>query len=224
MAYYWVTEAQKYIQSLGFGTTLRPVNKESQDLRINQWGADIFSWDEGRGQARQGRGRRRGGRWSSSTSSGTRSRTRSRRRSATGSGSRARSTGRGLRRLLGGHGRRRVRPDSSISACVADTGLGLVHEHDAALPAAGRPQPALSENINPNSVHATRRIWSRALAGGRKALGHQVADTLILEGHFGQRDPTMRTLAESTVAAANRLYGASVASTVRAKFVERGIL
>ena len=51
-----------------------------------------------------------------------------------------------------------------------------------------------------------------------------MADTLILEGHFGQRDPTMRTLAESTVAAANRLYGASVASTVRAKFVERGIL
>ena len=32
MAYYWVTEAQRYIQSLGFGTTLRPVNKESQDL------------------------------------------------------------------------------------------------------------------------------------------------------------------------------------------------
>ena len=26
MAYYWVTEAQKYIQSLGFGSTLRPVS------------------------------------------------------------------------------------------------------------------------------------------------------------------------------------------------------
>ena len=47
MAYYWVTEAQKYIQSLGFGSTLRPVNKESQDVRINQWGADnSFSWDK----------------------------------------------------------------------------------------------------------------------------------------------------------------------------------
>ena len=26
MAYYWITEAQKYIQSLGFGSTLRSVN------------------------------------------------------------------------------------------------------------------------------------------------------------------------------------------------------
>ena len=47
MAYYWVTEAQKYIQSLGFGTTFRPVNDESQDIRINQLGVDnSFSWDK----------------------------------------------------------------------------------------------------------------------------------------------------------------------------------
>src|SRR5215204_4712135 len=38
MGYYWITEAQRYIQSLGFGSTLRPVNRESQDVRINQWG------------------------------------------------------------------------------------------------------------------------------------------------------------------------------------------
>ena len=48
MAYYWVTEAQKYIQALGFGTgRFRPVNQESQDIRINQWGADnSFSWSK----------------------------------------------------------------------------------------------------------------------------------------------------------------------------------
>jgi hypothetical protein len=47
MAYYWVTEAQKYIQSLGFGTTLRPINKESQDIRITQLGIDnSYSWDK----------------------------------------------------------------------------------------------------------------------------------------------------------------------------------
>ena len=40
MAYYWITEAQKYIQSLGFGTRYRAVNKEPQRVRINQWGAD----------------------------------------------------------------------------------------------------------------------------------------------------------------------------------------
>jgi hypothetical protein len=47
MAYYWITEAQKYIQSLGFGSTLRPINMESQDIRINQLGYDnSFSWDK----------------------------------------------------------------------------------------------------------------------------------------------------------------------------------
>ena len=47
MAYYWITEAQKYIQSLGFGTTRRGVNKESQDIRINQLGIDnSYSWDK----------------------------------------------------------------------------------------------------------------------------------------------------------------------------------
>src|SRR4051812_24364666 len=40
MAYYWITEAQTYIQSLGFGTTRRPVNMRSQHVRINQWGVD----------------------------------------------------------------------------------------------------------------------------------------------------------------------------------------
>src|SRR6476620_11468797 len=40
MAYYWITEAQKYIQSLGFGTTRRPVNMRSQHVRINQLGVD----------------------------------------------------------------------------------------------------------------------------------------------------------------------------------------
>src|SRR6476660_10370855 len=40
MAYYWITEAQKYIQSLGFGTTRRAIDKQPQRVRINQYGAD----------------------------------------------------------------------------------------------------------------------------------------------------------------------------------------
>src|SRR5512146_312511 len=47
MAYYWVTEAQKYIQRLGFGVSRRPINKESQNIRINQYGIDnSYSWDK----------------------------------------------------------------------------------------------------------------------------------------------------------------------------------
>src|SRR3954453_2464745 len=40
MGYYWVTQAQRYIQSLGFGTTLSAVNKRQQLVRINQFGGD----------------------------------------------------------------------------------------------------------------------------------------------------------------------------------------
>jgi zinc metalloprotease ZmpB len=40
MGYYWITEAQHYIQSLGFGSTLPAVNKRQQLLRINQFGGD----------------------------------------------------------------------------------------------------------------------------------------------------------------------------------------
>jgi hypothetical protein len=47
MAYYWVTQAQLYLQSLGFGRDLRPVNAEQQDIRINTWGQDnSYSWDK----------------------------------------------------------------------------------------------------------------------------------------------------------------------------------
>ena len=40
MSYFWVNQAQEYLQSLGFGSSLRPVNMHSQDLRINQYGID----------------------------------------------------------------------------------------------------------------------------------------------------------------------------------------
>ena len=47
MAYFWVDRAQGYLQSLGFGHGLRPVNMESQDVRIDQYGVDnSYSWDK----------------------------------------------------------------------------------------------------------------------------------------------------------------------------------
>src|SRR4051812_34615406 len=50
MAYYWVTQAQRYIQSLGFGSTLPAVNKRQQLLRINQFGGDNSFYREGTGK------------------------------------------------------------------------------------------------------------------------------------------------------------------------------
>lgn len=225
MAYYWVTEAQKYIQSLGFGSTLRPVNRESQDLRINQWGADnSFSWDK-KDMIKLGKGGVDDAedaevilhelghaiQDSQQTPFGY------------GLGFESLSIGEGFADYWAVTVADVLAPTPD-PACVADwdsvsytsTTPHCLRRVDLNL--------HYPENVNPNSVHATGRIWSRALWDIRNALGHIRADTIILEGHFGQRDPTMRQLAESTVAAANRLYGPGVANTVRTRFETRGIL
>ena len=57
MAYYWITEAQKYIHSLGFGESRRAINNRPQRVRINQWGADnSFATDHPKNELRFGKG------------------------------------------------------------------------------------------------------------------------------------------------------------------------
>jgi Zn-dependent metalloprotease len=72
-------------------------------------------------------------------------------------------------------------------------------------------------------VHHDGQIWSRALWDIRQALGHDEADTIILQGSFDFPGTTMTELANRTVAAAQSLYP-SDASKVRQAFVDRGIL
>jgi zinc metalloprotease ZmpB len=225
MAYYWVTEAQKYIQSLGFGTTFRPVNMESQDVRINQWGADnSFSWDK-KDMMKFGKGGVDDAEDAEVILHELGHAIQDSQQDPFGYGLsfEARSIGEGFADYWAVTVADVLAPTPD-PACVADwdsvsytsTTPHCLRRVDLNL--------HYPENINPNSVHATGRIWSRALWDIRNALGHVRADTLILEGHFGQRDPTMRQLAESTVAAASRLYGRSVARTVRTQFERRGIL
>ena len=40
MGYFWVNQAQEYLQSLGFGSSLRPILKRPYDVRISQYGVD----------------------------------------------------------------------------------------------------------------------------------------------------------------------------------------
>ena len=225
MAYYWVTEAQKYIQSLGFGSTLRPVNKESQDVRINQWGQDnSFSWDK-KDMIKLGKGGVDDAedaevilheyghaiQDSQQTPFGY------------GFGFEARSIGEGFADYWAVTVSNVIAPTPD-APCVADWDSV---SYTSTVPHCLRRTDLnlhYPENVNTNSVHATGRIWSRALWDIRKTLGHVKADTIILEGHFGQRDPTMAQLAQSTVAAAERLYGNRERNVVRGSFEDRGIL
>jgi hypothetical protein len=226
MAYFWVTEAQKYIQSLGFGNGLRPINRESQDVRINQWGADnSYSWDKhdvlrfGKGGVDDAEDAEvilheygHAIHDSQMTPFG-----------GFGQSLEAGAIGEGFGDYFAVTVSNVVAPTAD-PACVADW--------DAVSYTAGVPHCLRRVDTNLHypedlvgRVHRDGQIWSRALWDIRNSLGHVTADTLILEAQFEfAPDTNMPDAAWATVAAAERLYGSGTAGTVRAVFQARGIL
>ncbi len=226
MAYYWVTQAQLYIQSLGFGSTLRPVNMESQDVRINTWGQDnSYSWDKhdvlrfGKGGVDDAEDAEvilheygHAIQDSQMTPFG-----------GFGTSAEAGAIGEGFGDYWAVTVSNVVAPTPD-PACVADwdsvsytsTTPHCLRRVDGTL-----MYPADLDG----RVHHDGQIWSRALWDIRNALGHVVADTIILEAQFSfAPDTSMPAAAEATVAAAATLYGAAEAAAVQAAFEARGIL
>jgi len=226
MAYYWVTQAQLYILSLGFGTRLRPVNMESQDTRINTWGQDnSFSWDRhdvlrfGKGgvddaedaevilheygHAIQDSQMTPFGGFGTSVEAG--------------------SIGEGFADYWAVTVADVVAPTPD-PACVADwdsVSYTSTTPHCLRRVDTDLHYPADLDG----RVHHDGQIWSRALWDIRNALGHVVADTIILEAQFSfAPDTSMPDAAEATVAAASTLYGAAQAAAVQSAFEARGIL
>ncbi|HEU0293217.1 MAG TPA: M36 family metallopeptidase [Anaerolineales bacterium] len=226
MAYYWVTEAQKYIQSLGFGSTRRPVNMESQDVRINQLGYDnSFSWDK-KDYLRFGKGGVDDAEDaevilheyghaildSQSTPFG-----------AFGASAEAGA-------IHEGFGDYWAVTVSDVIAPTADP--ACVADWDSVSYTSGTPHCLrrvdtnlqYPEDLN-GKVHHDGQIWSRALWDIRNALGHVQADTIILEAQFSfPHDASMPAAAQTIVDAAMSLYGPAAANTVYAAFQARGIL
>ena len=226
MAYYWVTEAQKYIQSLGFGVTRRPINKESQDIRINQLGIDnSYSWDK-HDVLRYGKGgvddaedaevvlHECGHAMldSQSTPFG-----------AFGASPEAGAIHEGFGDYWA----------VTVSAVVAPTpDPACVADWDSVAYTTDVPHCLRRVDLDLHypqdlngRVHHDGQIRSRALWDIRNSLGNVKADTIILEAQFDfAPDSTMPAAATVVVATAERLYGRSVANTVRAAFQARGIL
>jgi len=226
MAYYWVTEAQKYIQSLGFGTTFRPINMESQDIRVNQYGVDnSYSWDK-KDILRFGKGgvddaedaevilHEYGHAMHDSQSSPF---------GSFGASLEARSIGEGFGDYWAVTVSDVVAPTPD-PACVAD--WDAVSYTTATPHCLRRVDLDLHYPADLNGrIHHDGQIWSRALWDIRGALGNVVADTLILQAQFGfAPDTSMPAAAQVTVDAAEDLYGSSIADTVRGAFQARGIL
>ena len=225
MAYFWVTEAQKYLQSLGFGTTYRPINMESQDVRINQWGVDnSYSWDKhdvlrfGKGGVDDAEDAEvilheygHAIQDSQMTPFGF------------GFSVEAGSIGEGFGDYFAVTVSDVVAPTAD-PACVADwdsisytsTTPHCLRRVDTNL--------HYPEDLN-GRVHHDGQIWSRALWDIRNALGNVKADTIILQAQFSfAPDTAMPAAAQAIVDTAESLYGRAAARVVRAAFEDRGIL
>jgi hypothetical protein len=228
MTYYWITEAQKYIHSLGFGVTRRPIDNRPQAARINQLGYDnSFATDHPKNELRFGKG-----------------------------GVDDAEDGEVILHEYG-HAIHFSQNFSFASeeagaisegfgdywavtvSDVVDTSLGVpqleplgcVADWDSTSYTSSVPHCLRRVDTNAHypedlngEVHHDGLIWSRALWDIRGALGHVKADTVILQGSFDFPGTTMADLANRTVAAAQQIYGTAAANAVHQAFVNRGIL
>jgi hypothetical protein len=222
MAYYWVTEAQRYIQRLGFGVWRRPINKAPQAVRVNQFPEDVSMFRAKKEQLRFGYGgvddaedaevilHEYGHAMQFSqapsfylTSEGA-------------------AIGEGFSDYWAASVSQVLAP-SADPACVADWDAT---SYTVTVPHCLRrlDRDVFYPRDLTGDVHLDGRIWSRALWEIRKALGNVVADTVILEAQFDVVGPTMPQLAATTVETAKRLYGKATADKVKAAFAGRGIL
>jgi hypothetical protein len=228
MAYYWITEAQKYVHSLGFGGRLRPIDNQPQPVRIDQWGADnSFTTDHPSNEIRYGKGGVDDAEdaevilheYGHALHQAQNFSFASEQAGAISEGFAdywAVTVTDVVSKALGV-------PENEPLPCVADwdsTSYTSDVPHCLRRIDLNLHYPA---DLN-GEVHHDGQIWSRALWDIRQNLGNVKADTIILQGSFDFPGTTMPVLATSTVAAAQQLYGSAAAKVVKQAFVDRGIL
>ncbi|MEV8533254.1 M4 family metallopeptidase [Streptomyces sp. NPDC051211] len=226
MAYFWVNEAQEYLQGLGFGSELPGANDRVQPVRINQWGADNSYFTDKKAEIRFGKGGvddaedaevvlheyGHAVHHAQVPGFGT----------SPEAGAIGEAFGDYLAVTVGVNAAAKYGwPLKADPACVADW--------DAVSYSAA---PHCLRRIDENKVYADRvgevhadgEIWSRALFDIRGALGARTADRIIVNAQFGFRaDTSFQDAALMTIATAQRMYGAGAAAVVREAFRARQI-
>jgi hypothetical protein len=223
MGYYWITQAQRYIQSLGFGSTLPAVNKREQLLRIDQFGGDNSFYSEGTGKLTITLGK--GGVDDAEDAEVI-----------------VHEYGHSVQdNQVPGFG---TTPDAgAIGEAFGDYLAVTVSEHFA--PTADEPcvadwdstsytstTPHCLRRVDGNKhypqdlvgeVHADGEIWSRALWDIHQALGAKLADTIIIRAQFlFTPDISMPDAARANIRTAAK-YGTKAERAVRAAFAARGL-
>ncbi|WP_200942129.1 M4 family metallopeptidase [Angustibacter sp. Root456] len=228
MAYYWVTQAQLYLRSLGFGADLPAVNAESQDVRTNQYGVDNSYSTDHKDFLRFGKGgvddaedaevivHEYGHAVHDAQVPGF--------GSSLESGSIGEAFGDYLAVTVSEHVRQQQGwPLNAAVTCVADW-------DSTSYTRAPHCLRTLAENKHypedvVGEVHADGEIWSQALWSIRTALGATRADRVIVDAQFRfAPDTSFAAAAQQTVATARSMYGKQAADAVTAAFHARGIL
>ena len=224
MAYYWMTEAQKYIHSLGFGSSLPPINNEPQDARINQLGADnSFETDHPKDELRFGKGGVDDAEDAEVIVHEYGHSVQDAQVSGFGTSADAGAIGEGFGDYLAVAVSSAVAPTPD-EACVADwdsTSYTVTVPHCLRRVDGTKRYP--EDLASPREVHADGEIWSGALWDIRQALGARLADTIIICAQFGFTPAiSMPAAARQTIATA-ALYGKPAQKAVTAAFAARGL-
>ncbi|MGN6332220.1 MAG: M36 family metallopeptidase [Motilibacteraceae bacterium] len=226
MGYYWVTQAQHYLQSLGFGSTLPPVNQRQIELRLDQYGGDNSFFRPDKANITLGKGGVDDAEdaevivheYGHSVQDGQ--------VPGFGTTEEAGSIGEGFGDYLAVAVSDWAAgiPTKTPEPCVADWDStsytsGPVHCLRRIDGTKHYPEDAVGE------VHADGEIWSSALYAIRNALGATAADRVIVDAQFAfAPDTSFRAAAQATVDAAQRLYGNRAAKAATKAFADRGLL
>ena len=233
MAYFWVNQAQEYLQSLGFGSTLPPANMQQQSVRIDQYGADNSFFNDARHfDIRFGKGgvddaedaevivHEYGHAVHAAQVPGF--------GSSLDAGSIGESFGDYLSVTVGLAAAKQYGwPVKTDGACVADWDSVSYTSTDPHC--LRRLDTDRTVDDRTGEVHADGEIWSRALWDIRNAyvgLGKTTAawDTTLIDSQFGYAaDTSFSAAAKATYQTALARDGAAAGAAVKAAFAARGI-
>jgi hypothetical protein len=225
MGYYWTTQSQLYLRTLGFGTGPYPaVNGDQQRVRINQWGVDnSFATDHPRDEMRFGKGGvddaedaevilhelghqihfSQGFAFASSEADA----------------------------ISEGFGDYWAATVSAQYPSIPP--IGCIADWDAVSYTSTTPHCLRRVDLDLHypadlngRIHHDGQIWSRALWDIRGSLGNVTADRIIVNGQWNFTGTTMPQLATATWNWAKATYGnaSAQAAAVLAAFQARGIL
>jgi len=218
MAYYNVTAAQEYIQSLGF----TDVNNEPQDLKVDQFGGDNSFFYPKQDFIKLGKGGVDDAEDAEVTWHEYGHAIQDSQVPGFGEGHDAGSIGEGFSDYWAATMSEPVSGGFDVP-CVADWDST---SYTSAVPhCLRRTDLELTVADQTGRIHHDGQIWSRALWDIHQALGRTTADTVILEAQFlFEPDTSFADAAVDTVFAAELLYGSAVGVLVRSAFEDRGIL